>query len=110
VDNIIEYIRDTPPHPTHINIPLIFPTTHAKIVEMLRQRLKGISRHEGQIIVVAIDAIASNPGVVLPWEDMVKVCKEEEVYSVVDAAHAIGQISLNLAASQPDFFVTVSSV
>ncbi|KAG8727152.1 hypothetical protein FRC12_022766 [Ceratobasidium sp. 428] len=110
VYNIIEYISDTPPNPTHINIPLVFPMSHAAIVDKLRQQLKDIARHEGQTIVVVLDAIVSVPGVVLPWEDMVKVCKEEGAYSLVDAAHAIGQIKIDLAASQPDFFVTVSGV
>ncbi|KAG8741744.1 hypothetical protein FRC10_002522 [Ceratobasidium sp. 414] len=103
VYNIIEYISDTPPNPTHINIPLTFPTTHAVIVDNLRQQLKDIPRHDGQIIVVVLDAIVSVPGVVLPWEAMVNVCKEEGAYSLVDAAQAIGQISLDLTASQPDF-------
>ncbi|KAG8704522.1 hypothetical protein FRC08_002188 [Ceratobasidium sp. 394] len=106
VYNIIEYISDTPPNPTHINIPLTFPTTHAAIVDKLRQQLRNIPRHDGRIVVVVLDAIVSVPGVLLPWEAMVEVCKEEGAYSLVDGAHAIGQIRLDLAASQPDFFVT----
>lgn len=38
---------------------------------------------------------------------MVKICKEEEVWSVIDAAHSIGQeTNLNLAEADPDFWVT----
>jgi selenocysteine lyase/cysteine desulfurase len=73
-----------------------------------RKQLTDIPRHKGQTIVAVIDAIASNPGVLLPWEEMARICKEEGVYSLIDAAHAIGQISLDLSVSQPDFFVSVS--
>jgi len=53
-----------------------------------------------------IDGIISNPGWVLPWMDMVKICKEEGVMSVIDGAHSIGQEKLNLKESDPDFFVS----
>ncbi|KAF8604139.1 PLP-dependent transferase [Ceratobasidium sp. AG-I] len=106
VFNILEYIADTPPHPTHVNIPLEFPLSHAEVVIKLREQLKSLPRHEGQTVVVVIDALVSNPGVLLPWEEMTKVCKEEGAYSLIDAAHAIGQVDIDLAASQPDFFVS----
>lgn len=106
VNNIIQYISETPPHPMQISVSLMFPMTHTEIVDKLRHQLKDIPRQDGQTIVVVIDAIASVPGVILPWEEMVKVCREESAYSLIDGAHAIGQINIDLAASQPDFFVT----
>jgi len=40
---------------------------------------------------------------------MVKICAEEGVLSVVDAAHSIGQeMDINLEEANPDFWVTVS--
>ena len=42
-------------------------------------------------VVAVIDSIASMPGVLLPWQEMVKICREEGVWSVVDAAHSLGQ-------------------
>lgn len=41
--------------------------------------------------VAVIDSITSVPGVLLPWKEMVQVCKEEGLWSVIDAAHSIGQ-------------------
>lgn len=81
--------------------------SHADVVAKLREQLKNIPRQEGQTVVVVIDALVSNPGVLLPWEEMTKVCKEEGVYSLIDAAHAIGQVDIDLSVSQPDFFVSV---
>lgn len=50
----------------------------------------GETKRQNKIVAV-IDSIASNPGVLLPWQEMVKVCREEGVWSVIDGAHSIGQ-------------------
>lgn len=45
----------------------------------------------------------------MPWERVVKYCKtQENVLSVVDGAHAIGQIvGINLSETLPDFWASV---
>jgi hercynylcysteine S-oxide lyase len=44
----------------------------------------------------------------MPWKEMVKICKEEGVWSVVDAAHSIGQEQgINLSETMADFWVSV---
>lgn len=58
-------------------------------------------------MIAVIDSIVSNPGWVLPWEEMVKICKKENVISIIDGAHSIGQQKIDLEASDPDYFVTV---
>ncbi|KAF8673990.1 PLP-dependent transferase [Rhizoctonia solani] len=108
VFNICEFVSDTPPNPEHITVDLAFPISHKAIVDKFRQKLQDIPRHDGQIIVAVIDALASNPGVHLPWEELTKVCKEEGIYSLIDGAHAIGQIPLDMSISDPDFFVSAS--
>ena len=45
----------------------------------------------GNRFVAVIDSITSVPGVLMPWKERVKVCKEEGVWSMSDAAHSIGQ-------------------
>lgn len=45
----------------------------------------------GNKFVAVIDSITSNPGYPMPWKEMVQICKEEGVWSVIDAAHSIGQ-------------------
>ncbi|CAE6475772.1 unnamed protein product [Rhizoctonia solani] len=103
---ICEFFADTPPNPEHITIPLTFPVSHKNILDEFRQKLKEIPRHDGQTVVAVIDALVSNPGVLLPWEQLTRICKEEGVYSLIDGAHAIGQIPLDLSLSNPDFFVS----
>ncbi|CAK5270894.1 unnamed protein product [Mycena citricolor] len=100
-------IADGPTHPTISQFTLMFPTSHAAIVSAYRAHLRAIPRHPGQTVVALIDAIISVPGALLPWQELVKVCKEEGVYSVIDAAHAIGQEpNIDLAKADPDFWVS----
>ncbi|KAJ1307787.1 hypothetical protein OPQ81_001873 [Rhizoctonia solani] len=106
VSNICEFFSDKPPNPEHVTVLLTFPVSHKDILDKFRQKLKEISRHDGQTVVAIIDALVSNPGVLLPWEELTKICKEERVYSLIDGAHAIGQVPLDLSLSKPDFFVS----
>ena len=43
-----------------------------------------------------------------PWEEITGLCKKYGVLSLVDAAHAIGQIKLDMKKADCDFFVSVS--
>ena len=63
-------------------------------------------------IVVILDALASNPGLLMPWERVVEFCKgHENAWTLVDAAHAIGQIvGINLSRTLPDFWISVGSI
>ena len=55
-----------------------------------------------------IDSISSTPGVHMPWKEMVRICREEGVWSVIDGAHSIGQeLDINLSKANPDFWVSV---
>lgn len=44
----------------------------------------------------------------MPWREMVKICKRQGVWSVVDGAHSIGQeVGLDLTSAEPDFWLSV---
>lgn len=53
------------------------------------------------------DMISSMPGVKLPYEDLIKMCQKYDTMSLLDGAHAAGQVSLQfLDELQPDFMTT----
>ncbi|KAH7925494.1 PLP-dependent transferase [Leucogyrophana mollusca] len=113
VSQAIKYLSDIPPHPTVSTFTLLFPTTHTTILEHWRDHIRSITNSaNGDIlqkrkIVAVIDSIASNPGVRLPWKEMVAICKDAGVWTVVDAAHSIGQeLDINLSEAKPDFWVS----
>lgn len=104
----MQYLSDIPPYPSISQFTVTFPTTRAAIVARFQEHLCALPRIKGKKIVAIIDSFVSTPGVLMPWQDMVKACKEEHVWSVIDAAHSIGQEpDINLSEAQPDFWVSV---
>ena len=104
--------RSEPPRPSLFNIDYKFPLTHAQILDIFRSKLRECKEmHAGtqftdvpqlspgytedvsakNKIIVVIDGITANPGALMPWQEMVRIAREEGVWSVVDAAHCIGQ-------------------
>ncbi|KZT19038.1 PLP-dependent transferase [Neolentinus lepideus HHB14362 ss-1] len=108
----IQYLSDIPPHPTVSKFLIQFPTTHAQIVANWKEHLlSAVSSVAGapekRKVVAVIDGIISTPGARLPWAEMVKICRETGVWSVIDAAHMIGQeVDINLSEVKPDFWVS----
>ncbi|KAJ7070500.1 pyridoxal phosphate-dependent transferase [Mycena amicta] len=107
VSKTAQYLEDTPPHPTVSNIMLTFPTTRSAVLEQFRAHLKAIPRTPGQQVLAVIDGMVSIPALWLPWKEMVAICKEYDVLSLVDAAHLVGQeTGLRLNDVDPDFWVS----
>ena len=98
----MQYLCDTTPGLKLTTFDIIAPTTHAKIVENFRAHVASIkssaeySKSSTKIVLV-IDALASKPGLLLPWEKIVQLSHKEDILTIVDAAHAIGQqVNINL--------------
>lgn len=82
------------------------PAEDSKIVATF-QRAIQTSKAQGHRPRVAIfDTIASNPGIRLPFKELASVCRSEGVLNLVDAAHGIGQIELDIPSWDPDFLVS----
>ncbi|TFY57881.1 hypothetical protein EVG20_g8371 [Dentipellis fragilis] len=113
---MIQRQSDTPPHPEISIFNLQYPTTQAAIVESftahirtLKASLEAKQKPDGPKlkIVAVIDGIVANPGVLYPWRELTQICREEGVWSVIDAAHNLGQDqNIDVGKVQPDFFVS----
>ncbi|PYH91206.1 PLP-dependent transferase [Aspergillus ellipticus CBS 707.79] len=87
-------------------VPYEFPLSHADLVQRFRAAIKTI-RDEGLNPKIAVfDVVVSVPGVRLPFEELVKVCKEEGVLSLVDGAHGVGMLEIDLGALGVDFLTS----
>ncbi|RDL30800.1 PLP-dependent transferase [Venustampulla echinocandica] len=87
-------------------VTLNYPLSDASVLEGFKKAITA-SRADRKVPRLAIfDTISSVPGIRMPFEGLVKICAEEGILSLVDAAHGIGQIPLSLSTLQPDFFVT----
>ncbi|KAG4422022.1 hypothetical protein IFR04_004881 [Cadophora malorum] len=83
-----------------------YPMEDADLLALFRNAIKA-SRAEGKRPRLAIyDAVSSLPGLRMPFEDLTAACKEEGILSLVDAAHGIGHVHLDLTTLDPDFVVT----
>ncbi|KAG6897231.1 hypothetical protein C0992_003335, partial [Termitomyces sp. T32_za158] len=98
-----------PNSPTLSEFSLKFPETHMSILNRFTQHIrhvKAATTSETVRIVALFDSVVSTPGVIMPWKAMVKICHEERVTSIVDAAHSLGQeFGFNLSEIRPDFWI-----
>ncbi|KAI0078832.1 PLP-dependent transferase [Panus rudis PR-1116 ss-1] len=132
VSKTLKYLgdRSESPRPSVHNMQFAFPARHADLLNIFRTRIRELKQAQSDIrftnvpsdallpegferdpngnrFVVVIDSIVSNPGVRLPWQEMVRIAKEEGIWTVIDAAHSIGQeVNINLSATKPDFWVS----
>lgn len=74
----------------------------AELLVNLRAALKA----NPQVKVASLDHISSYPAALLPIKEMVAICHEFGVFVLVDGAHAIGQIPLNLVDVNADAYIS----
>ncbi|KAJ6008410.1 hypothetical protein N7540_012386 [Penicillium herquei] len=87
-------------------VPFEFPTTADELERRFRDVLSKARADGLKVRAAVFDAVVSNPGVRFPFERFVKICREESILSVIDGAHGIGMIPLNMEELQPDFLVS----
>ena len=90
-----------------VKIELQYPVEDEDIVRLLRETI-GRLQSEGRAVRTAIfDTVLTFPGARMPWEELVGVCTEKGVLSLIDGAHGVGHIDLrHLGTVGPDFFVS----
>lgn len=82
------------------------PCTHPEILNAFSQTISRLLYDGLKPKVAVFDTIVSLPGVRFPFERLTRMCKEYGILSVIDGAHAVGQIPLNLSTLDADFFVS----
>ncbi|KIY63081.1 PLP-dependent transferase [Cylindrobasidium torrendii FP15055 ss-10] len=113
----LQYIADSRPYPTLSTFQLTFPTTHEAILAAWRTYLRGLKKNLAAVVAAdpsrrpkifaVIDSVVANPAAAMPWKQMVAICREEGVLSLVDGAHSLGQeLDIGLDDAKPDFWVT----
>ena len=105
VEKTINYLCETT-EVGSVNVAVQYPIDDELLISLFRGGIQR-AKSEGKTVKIAVfDTISSLPGVRLPWERLVQVCKDEGVLSMVDGAHGVGHIELGLAKVQPDFFAS----
>lgn len=98
----MQYLCDTIPDFKSVKLELDYPISDEQILALTKFALIK----DPAIKLVLLDAISSLPGVIFPWEQVCHLCRQHGVYSLVDGAHAVTQMAVDVTQSQPDFFVS----
>jgi selenocysteine lyase/cysteine desulfurase len=91
---------------THREIEITYPIDDDGILKRFEDTVKKIEEEGKRARICTFDVVSSRPGVVFPWEEMIKTCRRLNVLSMVDGAQGIGMVKLDLSAADPDFFVS----
>ncbi len=106
IAKMIEYIHETRGVES-VNLAVEYPIDDDVLISRFKTAIEEVKLGKRWSVKVAIfDTISSLPGVRVPWERLVEVCREESILSLVDGAHGVGQIDLGLSKVQPDFFTS----
>ncbi|CAH0057875.1 unnamed protein product [Clonostachys solani] len=110
LEKTIESILEDP-RPVGIKVDLDLPNSPEEIVSRFRaalQREKTLCELTGRgtVRLAIFDTIVSMPGLRMPFEQMTQVCREEGVLSMIDGAHGLGHLDIDLAKLDPDFFTS----
>ncbi|KAK4937364.1 hypothetical protein LTR10_021973 [Elasticomyces elasticus] len=101
-EKTIDFLVETTPVES-VKVKFTYPINDKDLVALFQQTLV---RHRGKVRVALFETIASLPGVRLPFERLAEVARSENVLSLVDGAHAVGHLPIDLSRFQPDFFVS----
>ncbi|EPS35204.1 hypothetical protein H072_11444 [Dactylellina haptotyla CBS 200.50] len=101
----VHYITDTTAAEC-VSIPLSYPVSDAQIITLFRSTVAELKNAGKKPKLVIFDTISSMPGMRFPWEKMIVAAKEDGVLSLIDGAHGVGNIKIDLGKHEPDFFVS----
>ncbi|KAK8096985.1 aminotransferase family protein [Apiospora kogelbergensis] len=115
VANGLEYLRETTPVEIRVvHVPL--PVADDELVRTMVDAARAINadkttvsakgNREKRVRLAICDTIISGPGARVPFERLVPALQAEGAMVLVDGAHGIGHIDLDLSVLRPDFFVT----
>lgn len=100
-EKTIDHITRTTPAQS-IKIDLVYPISDEELLNEFRTVLETYPR----IKVAVFDTVSSLPGARMPFEKLAELCREAGVLSLIDGAHGIGHLPLDLGKLDADFFVS----
>ena len=85
-----------------LEVPVTWPATQDEIVASVSAALEA---NPGAVHAASFSHIVSVPGAVLPVKALTKLCQRHGALVLIDGAHALGQVPVNLTDIGADFWV-----
>lgn len=105
--SLIQYICDNSNGAvSSLELNVTYPISNDQIVKDFEVFLKENHNPVQPIRIALIDHITSVPGAIVPVERIIPLLKARNIAVIIDGAHAIGQIPINLLELQPDYYIT----
>ncbi|KAI2623701.1 putative aminotransferase family protein [Xylaria nigripes] len=102
----LTWLEETTPVRVEI-VSIAFPVTDNALVEAMVSATRRVNASGTERVRLAIvDTIISMPGLRVPFERLVPALQAEGALVLVDAAHGIGHIEIDIGALDPDFLVS----
>ncbi|KZM23752.1 uncharacterized protein EKO05_0000929 [Ascochyta rabiei] len=101
----IQYITETTPAKS-VKLEYTYPVEDDWLVAAFRQKVREVEDAGGKVKIAVFDTVVSMPGVLVPFQRLTQACKELGVLSLVDGAHAIGHLEVDVGKLDPDFFLS----
>ena len=104
-EKTVLYITETTPAEAE-KIKYTYPVSDKTLCEALETTITTIKANGKNPKLAIFDTIVSLPGVRMPFESLNIICKRHNILSLIDGAHGIGHVPLDLSSLDPDFFVS----
>jgi len=82
-------------------IPLTYPISDSALISRVRAAI------DDTVLLANFEIISTLPSVILPYERLTRLCQGHGIMVMIDAAHALGQVPVNIRNCSPDFLVII---
>ncbi|KAL4941261.1 hypothetical protein BDV06DRAFT_194854 [Aspergillus oleicola] len=83
-----------------------FPLEEGELIRRFQEVVEGVRKQGLNPKLAIFETVVSNPGIRFPFEDVTRICRELGILSLIDGAHGVGMIELDLGRLAVDFFTS----
>jgi selenocysteine lyase/cysteine desulfurase len=86
-----------------VQVNITFPTSNQQIIQAVKDAL---DTYPGEIQLACFSHITSVPSLILPIEELIPLCQSSGAMVMIDGAHAMGHIPINVNELNADFYIS----